>query len=173
METKNRAIAFSGIVFNIEEMEVKIGDKGWYHYQIVRHPGGVGILPLHEDRTVTLIKQLRPAICDFTLELPAGRLFPKEEPASCGHRELMEETGLVATTLSSLGFIYSSPGFLDERIHLFLATGLSQGEAQPEPYEEIDLIRLPLNEALEMAMDGRIIDGKTIAALYRAKESVR
>lgn len=169
METENRTIVFNGIVVNIEQMEVKIGDKGWHRFQIVRHPGGVGILPLHDDGTVTLIRQLRPAIGGFTMELPAGRLCPDEKPAHCGHRELMEETGLVATGLRSLGFIHSSPGFLDEIIYLFLATGLSQGAAQPEAYEDIEAVRIPFGEALEMALDGRITDGKTIAALYRAK----
>jgi len=169
METENRTIVFNGIVVNIEQMEVKIGDKGWHPYQIVRHPGGVGILPLHEDGTVTLIRQLRPATGGFTLEIPAGRLCTGEQPILCGNRELLEETGLTATALTSLGFIHSSPGFLDEVIHLFLATGLSQGKAQPEDYEDIEAVRLPMEEALEMALDGRITDGKTIAALYRAK----
>lgn len=169
METKNNTIVFSGIVVKIEQMEVKIGDKGWHRYQVVRHPGGVGILPLHEDGTVTLIRQLRPATGGFTLEIPAGRLCPGEEPVVCGHRELLEETGLTAADLQPLGFIHSSPGFLDEVIHLFLATDLSQGAAQPEAYEDIDAVRLPLDEALAMAMDGRISDGKTITALFRAQ----
>jgi ADP-ribose pyrophosphatase len=172
MEKRNSSVIFNGIVVNIEQMEVKIGDKGWYRYQIVRHPGGVGILPLHGDGTVTLIRQLRPALDGFTLELPAGRLCPDEEPGHCAARELMEETGLTATTLIPLGFIHSSPGFLDERIHLFLATGLSQGEAQPEAYEDIETVRLPLDEALAMAHDGRITDGKTIAALCRLKGKI-
>jgi ADP-ribose pyrophosphatase len=169
METKNNTIIFDGIVVKIEQMEVKIGKKGWHRYQIVRHPGGVGILPLHDDGTVTLIRQLRPATGGFTVEIPAGRLCPGEEPAHCGSRELMEETGLSAATLESLGFIHSSPGFLDEIIHLFLATGLSQGEAEPEEYEDIEMFRLPFQDALRMALDGRITDGKTIAALMRAE----
>jgi ADP-ribose pyrophosphatase len=169
METKNNTIVFSGIVVKIEQMEVKIGEKGWHRYQIVRHPGGVGILPLHEDGTVTLIRQLRPATGGFTLEIPAGRLCPGEEPITCGHRELLEETGLSAAQLQPLGFIHSSPGFLDEVIHLFFATGLSQGEAQPEAYEDIDAVRIPLNEAVAMAVDGRISDGKTITALCRVQ----
>lgn len=169
MEIRNHNTVFSGMVVNIEQMEVKIGAKGWHRYQVVRHPGGVGILPLHEDGTVTLIRQLRPAVGGLTLELPAGRLCPNEEPISCSHRELLEETGLTAATMSPLGFIHSSPGFLDEKIHLFLATGLSQEEAQPEDYEDIETVRLPLDEAVSMAQDGRITDGKTITALFRAK----
>jgi ADP-ribose pyrophosphatase len=168
METRNRAILFEGLVVNIEQMEVKVGTKGWHVYQIVRHPGGVAVLPLHDDGTVTLIRQLRPAADAFLIELPAGRRNPGEDPAECGRRELVEETGLAAEQLEPLGLLHSSPGVFDEVIHLYLATGLTQGEAEPEHYEDIDCLRLPLAEALEMARDGRISDGKTIAALFRA-----
>ncbi|WP_243688542.1 NUDIX hydrolase [Geotalea toluenoxydans] len=111
METENRTIVFNGIVVNIEQMEVKIGGKGWHRYQVVRHPGGVAILPLHDDGTVTLIRQLRPATGGFTLEIPAGRLCPGEEPTNCSHRELMEETGLIATNLRPLALSIPPPAF--------------------------------------------------------------
>lgn len=168
METRNRAILFEGLVVDIEQLEVKIGEKGWHTYQVVRHPGGVAVLPLHADGTVTLISQLRPAAGSAMIEAPAGRLAPGEEPAACGRRELAEETGLAAERLDPLGTIHTSPGVFDEVIHLFLATGLSETEALPEPYEDIATIRLPLAEAVAMAMDGRISDGKTIAILCRA-----
>lgn len=169
METRNRAILFHGLVVDIEQMEVKIGEKGWHTYQIVRHPGGAAVLPLHEDGTVTLIRQLRPAVGSFILEVPAGRLDPGEEPAGCAGRELAEEAGLAAGKLESLGPLHPSPGVFDEVIHLFLATCLEETEAVPEEYEEIATVRLPLEEALRMARDGRISDGKTIALLLRAQ----
>ncbi|KAF0219796.1 MAG: ADP-ribose [Geobacteraceae bacterium] len=168
METRNRAVLFEGLVVDLEQMEVRIGEKGWHTYQIVRHPGGVAVLPLHEDGTVTLIRQLRPAVDAVMLELPAGRLDAGEEPAKCGMRELGEETGLVAERLESLGNVYPSPGVFDEVIHLFLATGLIQKEDKQEDYEDIETVRLPLGAAMQMAMDGTISDGKTIAALFRA-----
>ena len=170
METRNGATLFRGLVVNIEQMEVRVGAKGWHTYQIVRHPGGVGVLPLHDDGTVTLIRQLRPAAGAFMLELPAGRLDPGEDPAQCGLRELAEETGLAAAGLETLGLIHTSPGVFDEIVHLYLATGLTQGEADPEAYEEIETVRLPLAEAVQMALDGRISDGKTITALFRAEK---
>ncbi|AJY69580.1 DNA mismatch repair protein MutT [Geobacter sulfurreducens] len=168
MDTRNRIILFNGLVVNVEQMDVRIGAKGWHTFQVVRHPGGVGVLPLHEDGTVTLIRQLRPAVDDVLLEIPAGRLDPGEEPSACGRRELTEETGLTAERLESLGTILTSPGVFDERIHLFLAVGLTQGEATPEQYEEIETVRLPLADALALAAEGGIRDGKTIAALLRA-----
>jgi ADP-ribose pyrophosphatase len=168
MINRNRAMLFSGLVVNIEQMEVKVGEKGWHTYQIVRHPGGVGVLPLHGDGTVTLIRQLRPAVDAIMLELPAGRLDAGEEPAQCGMRELVEETGLVAGTLESLGIIYPSPGVFDEVVHLFLATELTQGEPDPEHYEDIETVRIPLRQAVGMVLDGSINDGKTAVALFRA-----
>ncbi|MGB3398909.1 MAG: NUDIX hydrolase [Candidatus Deferrimicrobiaceae bacterium] len=168
METRNRTTLFRGLVVDVEQMEVKFGEKGWHLYQVVRHPGGVGVLPLHEDGTVTLIRQLRPAVGSRLLEVPAGRLAPGEDPEVCGRRELAEETGLRASTILSLGIFHSSPGVFDETIHLFLATGLTQKEADPEQYEEIGTVRIPLEQARRMAMSGEIKDGKTIAALFRA-----
>ena len=173
METRNRKTLFEGLVVDIEQMEVRVGGAGWHVFQIVRHPGGVGVLPVHDDGTVTLIRQLRPAADAFLLEVPAGRLDPGEDPAACGRRELAEETGLTAADLSSLGVFHSSPGVFDEVIHLFLARGLAQGQASPERYEEIEAVRLPLDEARRMARDGRISDGKTIAALFRADAAAR
>jgi ADP-ribose pyrophosphatase len=167
MKTYNHTALFNGIVIDIEQMEVEIGRKGRHTYQVIRHPGGAGVLPVHADGTVSLIRQLRPAVAALLLEIPAGRLSPGEAPAACAVRELREETGISAAELIPLGTVYSSPGVFDELIHLFAATGITQGEAQPEADEEIEVLRLPLAEALQMACDGRISDGKTLAALLR------
>jgi ADP-ribose pyrophosphatase len=115
-----------------------------------------------------MIRQLRPAVDRFLLEIPAGRLDPGEDPLDCGTRELSEETGLVAANMESLGVIQTSPGVFDEQIHLYLATGLSQGQADPEHYEDIELVRIPLAEALRMAVEGDITDSKTTVSLFRA-----
>lgn len=171
MDIRNRSMLFKGLVVDLEQMEVKIGDKGWHVFQIVRHPGGVGVLPLHEDGTVTLIRQLRPAVDRQLMEIPAGRLNPGEDPAACGGRELAEETGLVAGKFESLGIMYASPGVFDEVIHLFLATELVQEEPSPEHYEDIETVRLPLGEALRMAADGDICDSKTCLSLFRASRN--
>lgn len=168
METRKRKMLFHGLVVDIEQMEVRIGEKGWHVYQVVRHPGGVGVLPLHENGTVSLIRQARPAVGSQLLEIPAGRLSPGEDPAACGLRELAEETGLSAGVLEPLGTFYPSPGVMDEVIHLFLGKALTHGTARPERYEEIETVTIPVASALRMARDGRIRDGKTLAALCRA-----
>ena len=167
MKSYNHSTVFEGLVIDIEQMEVEIGQRGRHTYQIIRHPGGAGVLPVHDDGTISLIRQLRPAVNAFMLEIPAGRLTPGEAPAKCAERELLEETGITSEKLIPLGTVYSSPGVFDEIVHLFAATGLFQGMAQPEDDEEIEVLRLPLVEALRMVSDGRISDGKTLAALMR------
>jgi ADP-ribose pyrophosphatase len=167
MKSYNHSTIFSGLVIDIEQFEVEIGQRGRHTYQIIRHPGGAGVLPVHDDGTVSLIRQLRPAVDVVMLEIPAGRLSPEEEPSACAGRELREETGITAQKLIPLGIVHSSPGVFDEIVHLFAATGLCQGTAQPEADEEIEVLRLPLTEALQMASDGRISDAKTMAALFR------
>ena len=167
MKSYNHSTVFNGLVIDIEQMEVEIGQRGCHTYQIIRHPGGAGVLPVHNDGTVSLIRQLRPAVDAVMLEIPAGRLSPAEAPEECARRELREETGITAAELIPLGVVHSSPGVFDEVVHLFAATGISEGIAQPEADEEIELLRLPFEEALQMASDGRISDAKTLAALFR------
>jgi ADP-ribose pyrophosphatase len=167
VNTRDRLNIFHGLMIDIEQMEVEIGAQGWHTYQVIRHPGGAGVLPVHGDGTISLIRQLRPAVDTIMLEIPAGRLGAGEAPLVCARRELQEETGMTAATFVPLGMIYSSPGVVDEKIHLYAAVGISQGEARPEADEEIEVLRLPLGEALAMAADGRINDAKTLAALFR------
>jgi len=169
MKRRNISTILAGKVFDVEQFDVEIGAKGWHTFQVIRHPGGVAVLPLHADGTVTLIRQPRPAIGMPLLELPAGRLDPEETPENCGRRELLEETGLAAEKFYPIGIIHSSPGVFDEVIHLFVATGLTQNSPTPEADEDIDPVRIPVTEALQMARQGFITDGKTIAALFRGE----
>ena len=166
MKSSRHDMLFKGMVFDIEQMEVEIGGR-CHTFQVIRHPGGAGVLPVHDDGSVTLIRQLRPAVADHLVEIPAGRLDPGEPPAACAGRELQEETGITAEQLVSLGFQYSSPGVFDEVIDLYAALGLTAGEASPEADEEFELLRIPLAGALQMVADGRISDSKTVTALCR------
>jgi ADP-ribose pyrophosphatase len=133
--------------------------------EIVRHPGAVVVLPLLDDGRVCLIRNYRISVNQTLIELPAGTLEPGEEPIVNAERELIEETGYRAAKLEQLHAFYLSPGILDERMHLFVATGLTAGETALEAGEEIENLIVPWEEALAMATDGRIQDAKSIVGL--------
>ena len=118
-----------------------------------------------EDPSVLLIKQYRYATGGTIWEVPAGVLDPGEEPIDCARRELREEVGAEAEELEHLITMYTTPGFTDERIHIFLATGITIGETQHEPDEFIDVVALPISRILEMIRGGDLVDGKSVTAL--------
>lgn len=145
---------------------VQVGADGRRHArQIIRHPGAAVVLPVWDDGRVVLIRNYRIAVEQTLVELPAGTLDPGEEPVETARRELAEETGYRARRLELLAAFYSSPGILDERMHLFLATGLEAGPASLEGGEQIEPCLVAWQEALHMARDGRIQDAKTLAGL--------
>jgi ADP-ribose pyrophosphatase len=137
--------------------------------EIVRHAGAAAVAAIDEQSRVVLIRQYRHAAGGFIWELPAGILKDGESPADCAARELREEVGLGAGRLSALGSILTTPGFTDERIHLFLGRDLHEGETERDDDEVIDEVRrVPLRDALAMIGDGEIVDSKTIAGLHLA-----
>jgi ADP-ribose pyrophosphatase len=142
--------------------------------EIVRHPGAAAIVPLLSDPSVTdpsilLIRQYRYATDGYIWEIPAGVLEPGEDPVHCAHRELQEEVGATAEQMEHLTTIYTTPGFTDEQIHLFLASGISVGETRHEADEFIEVEARPISRILEMIRDGEIVDSKSVAAvLYTA-----
>jgi ADP-ribose pyrophosphatase len=137
------------------------------NFEIIRHPGGAAVLPVLPDGQVLLIQQFRPAIGAMVYEIPAGRLEPNESPQECAGRELIEETGYCAAQITSLGGCWSTVGFCDEFIHLFLGQGLTVAEQALEPDEVIELCPMPLDEALHKVKNSEILDSKTQLALLR------
>lgn len=133
--------------------------------EIVRHPGAVVIVPLLADGQVCLIRNFRIAARQTLIELPAGTLEPNEPPATTAERELIEETGYRAARIELLHAFYLSPGILDERMHLFLASELTLGETAREVGEEIENFVVPWDAAVAMIFDGQIQDAKTIVGL--------
>ncbi|RMF48398.1 MAG: NUDIX hydrolase [Deltaproteobacteria bacterium] len=134
-------------------------------FEMVRHPGGAGVLPVLEDGSVLLIRQFRPAAGGAILEIPAGSLEQGEEPEDCARRELREEAGMVAEQLQSLGWFYSSVGFCDERIHLYIARKLSRVERSLDPDEFIEPVVLSPEQTGELLARGEVRDAKTLIAL--------
>jgi ADP-ribose pyrophosphatase len=136
-----------------------------YVRETVQHPGAVVILPVLDDGRVCLIRNYRVAVDRTLIELPAGTLEPGEEPAVTARRELEEETGYQAGRIEPLTQFFMSPGILNERMHAYLATGLTKGPAHPEAGEEIERLLVSWDEALRMTLSGEIQDAKTIATL--------
>jgi ADP-ribose pyrophosphatase len=136
--------------------------------EVVRHPGAAAIVALDDHNEVSLIHQFRHAAGGFIWEIPAGVLHAGEEPIDCAARELREETGLVAGKLERLGTVLTTPGFCDERIHLFLARHCHAVEQELEADEVLTVSRFPLRTALDMVQRGEIQDAKSIAGLHHA-----
>jgi ADP-ribose pyrophosphatase len=135
---------------------------------IVRHPGASAVVPFLSDDEILLIRQYRHATGGSILEVPAGKLDPGETPETCARRELEEEAGQRATRLVDLGPIWTSPGFTDERIHLFAGHDLVEVERRPEDDEVIDLVPMRLSDALELIWSGGISDAKSALAIIHA-----
>jgi ADP-ribose pyrophosphatase len=140
----------------------------------MHHPGASAVVAVDEEGQAILIRQYRHAAGGYIWELPAGVLGPGEAPDVCAARELEEEAGVKAADLKHLGTMFTSPGFCDERIHLFLARGLRETQHAHEPDEVIaEITRFPVADVLAMIRDGRIVDGKTIVGLHLAAEALR
>jgi ADP-ribose pyrophosphatase len=164
---------YTGRVINLDVDTVEFPDGSVGELEMVRHPGASAVLPFlseprSEDPQILLIKQYRYAADAFVLEVPAGRLEPGESPEDCAHRELQEETGCTAERVVRLTTVYTTPGFTDEKIHLFMATGLTRGEANREADEFVENVVMTLSRALTMIESGEISDGKTAVALMFA-----
>ena len=166
--TLERRTVWAGPTLRVELDRVLLPNGETAELEVVHHPGATAVLPLGEDGTVLLVSQYRHTVGDWLLEVPAGKLSPGEEPESCARRELEEEAGVRAARLRPLGAIWMTPGFCDERIWLFLATGLTEGEQRLERDEVLRVERLPLAEAERMALDGGIRDAKSVCTILRA-----
>jgi ADP-ribose pyrophosphatase len=158
-------ILFQSRRFQVVRRRRALADGRELTHESVQHPGAVGILPILDGERVCLIRNYRMAVGQWLVEIPAGTLEPGEEPATTARRELREETGYECRDLRKLREVLVSPGILNERLHLFLATGLAAGQSDLQPDERIEKLIVPWSEALAMTADGRIQDVKTLVAL--------
>lgn len=159
--------AFSGRVFDVTVDTVREGDQT-YVREVVHHRGSAVILPAFDDGTIALVRQYRHPAVRYLLECPAGTLNAQEPPAEGAARELEEELGLVAGKMEKLCEFFVSPGFCEEKMWLFLATDLTETAQRLEDDEMIEVVRMPLERALQMITDGEIDDAKTIIGLLLA-----
>jgi ADP-ribose pyrophosphatase len=160
----------SGKVIDLDVDTVRFPDGSTGRLELIRHPGAAAVVPFASDPhgrdpTILLIRQYRYATGGALLEIPAGRLNPGEDPRACAERELLEEVGVTAGRLERLTTIWTTPGFTDERIHLFWAADLTAGQHAREPDEFIEVTPKPLSEILTLIRSGAISDAKTALAL--------
>ena len=162
---------FAGRVFNVTVDTVREGDLT-YQREVVHHGGSAVIVPVFDDGTVALVRQYRHPTVRYLLEIPAGTLADGERPDAGAERELQEELGVTAGRMEKLSEFFVSPGFCEEKMWVYLATELVQGEQRLEDDEILDVVRLPLSEALEMITSGQIQDAKTIIGLMLAAPKI-
>jgi ADP-ribose pyrophosphatase len=164
---------YSGKVVSLDVDTVRFPNGSSGELEIIRHAGASAVVPFlndpfGEDPEVLLIRQYRYAANGYLYEIAAGLLNEGETPEGCARRELKEETGYSASEFFLLATFFTTPGFTDERIHLFAASGLTAGESQLESDEFVELHPVPLASALRMIESGEIVDGKTMIALLLA-----
>ncbi len=169
-KTVNKRYVYRGKIVNLRCDDAELPDGSPCKREIVEHPGGAAVLCVRDGK-VALVRQYRYAYSEELWEIPAGKLERGEDPARAAARELGEETGLKAEELVPLITLYPTPGYTDEKIHIFLAKGIKEGERHPDADEFLDVAFIPLEEAYAMIGRGELRDGKTVAALllYRQR----
>ncbi|MDR1734993.1 MAG: NUDIX hydrolase [Oscillospiraceae bacterium] len=165
--TKAQHIVYQGRILTIRRDEVYLPDGREAFRELVSHPGAVAVCALTEQNEVLLVRQFRYAYGEVLLEVPAGKLERGEDPFAAVQRELEEETGAAGTDWAYLGQYYSSVGFCDERIHFYKCRVTAMGAAHPDEDEYLHLVKMPLAEARQLVLDGKIPDGKSQALLLR------
>lgn len=157
---------YTGKVVTLHIDTVKLPNGVTVDLEVVRHPGAAAVVPLKEDGRVVLIRQFRHAAGGFIYEIPAGKLHAGEDPAACAERELEEEIGYKAGRLELLSSIFTAPGFTDEVIHIYKATGMTEGRQNLDRDEVLEVLEVSLEEAIRMIDTGVIRDAKTMVGLH-------
>ena len=167
-----REVRYQGTIVDLGVETVSLPNGHIIRLEVVRHPGGSAVVALDEQKNVCLLKQYRYAAGGWLWELPAGKLEPEESAGLTARRELAEEAGVEGKIWQSLGSFLTTPGFCDERIHLFLTRQLIRVQKQPEKHEVIEIHWIPFHTALQQVYTGQIHDAKTMLGLLLAAPHV-
>ena len=169
-KVNNRTSIHQGKVFELIRENVTLENGTTTDVEFIEHPGATAVIPFLDDKRIVLLKQYRHALKKYIWEVPAGTLDPREEIISCAKRELIEETGYSAGQWHRLGEITPVPGYSNERIHIFLATGLQPADQNLDEDEVIEVQAVDFLKAIEMIGDGEIQDAKSIVGLFWASQ---
>ena len=164
---------FDGVVVKLFVDEVELPDGKKSVREVVRHPGAVCVIPIDENGDVIMIKQFRYPFEEVLYEIPAGKLEIGEDPYEAAKRELEEETGVNASKIEYIGTMYTTVAILDEKIHMYLATGITYKDAHPDEGEFLEVEKIPLSTLVDMVMDGKIPDSKTQIAILKAEKLLK
>lgn len=159
---------YEGKYLNVKIDEFKLPNEKIVSREIVERPDAACVVALTENREVLMVRQFRAPYKQVMLEIPAGKLDEGEEPYAAMVRELREETGAIGKNYRSMGKLYMTPGYADEIIYMYLCDVAEIKEAQPDEDEFLELVKIPLNQAVEQVLSGEIVDAKTCVAILKA-----
>lgn len=168
-ETVSSEMIYEGAILNLRRDLVTVRDGGTAYREIVEHNGGAAVVAITDEGKVVMVKQFRKAPERDVLEIPAGKIEKGEDPELTVKRELREETGYTAKKVRLMTEFLPSVGYTAETLYLYLATGLEPGETEFDPQEALDIIEYPLDDVVQMILEGKIRDGKTIAGILLTK----
>ncbi|MGL4483611.1 MAG: NUDIX hydrolase [Anaerovoracaceae bacterium] len=172
-KTISSEMIYEGKVLNLRRDKVTVRDNKTGYREIIEHNGGALVVAITKENNLVLVKQFRKAVEKDILELPAGKREKGEDPLETITRELREETGYTAGKIEELGGIYPSVGYTSEELFIYLATELTPGETDFDESEAIDIYEIPFDEAVQMVIDGRINDGKSVAGILLAEKKLK
>lgn len=166
-KTAEKKYIYNGRIINLRNDVVTLPNGKPAQREVVEHPGGVCVAAITDDEQILLVSQFRYPYYEEILEIPAGKLSLGEIPLECGKRELKEETGAIATKYTDIGILYPSPGYCNEKIYMYLAENFKMSEQNLDEDEFLDVIKIPLKEAVQMVLENKIRDAKTQTAILK------
>ena len=167
-KTLNSKTVYDGKIITVLKDDVEVADGHKSFREVVKHSGGIVVLAIHEDK-ILFVKQFRYPMKEVLLELPAGKLEYGENPFEAAKRELEEETGYCADKWTDLGYVYTSPGYSNEKLYLYKAENLHFTQCHPDEGEILQPLEIKIDDAIKMINNGEINDAKTLCAFFRSK----
>ena len=164
---------YKGSIISLEKLTIQFSNGRTATRDIIRHPGAAMVIPVTEDGCVLMVRQFRKPVEMVCLEMPAGKLDKGEDPLECAKRELEEETGYKAKDIKHILSTNTAVGFSDEIIHIYLATGLEEGKANPDEDEYLEVEKIKIDDLINMIFQGKINDAKTIIGAFIAQKSIK